>query len=1839
MFTRSGEKWTQQGEKLTGKEESGEGQFGFSVALSSNGNTALMGGPTDNKNAGAAWAFTRSGEKWTQQGEKLTGKEESGEGQFGFSVALSSNGNTALMGGPTDNKSAGAAWVFTHSGVTWGQLGSKLTGSGEVGEGQFGESVALSSEGNTALLGGFADNREVGAGWVMVNTAPAVETRAASPVAQTTATLNASVNPDGGNVEKCEFEYGETTAYGKTASCSSLPGSGTSAVAVSAALTGLTTNATYHFRISATNAAGTSKGSDETFKTLPNAPTVVTEKASSVAQSTATLNATVNPNGGNVEKCEFEYGETTAYGKTASCASLPGSGSSPVAVSAALTGLTPNIAYHFRISATNAGGTSKGSDETFKTLPNAPTVVTKAASSIAQTTATLNATVNPNGGEVTECTFEYGETKAYGSTIPCTPSKPGSGNSPVEVSAAVTGLRANNTYHFRISATNAGGTSKGSDEPLKTLASAPTVVTEKASSITQGTATLNASVNPNGINVEKCEFEYGETNAYGKTASCSSLPGAGENLIAVSASVTGLTANTTYHFRISATSSAGTNKGSDETFKTLPNAPTVVTEKASSIAQSTATLNATVNPNGGNVEKCEFEYGETTAYGRTASCASLPGSGSSPVAVSAAITGLTANATYHFRISATNAGGTSKGSDETFKTLPNAPTVVTRAATLIAQTTATLNATVNPNGGNVTKCEFEYGETTAYGKTASCASLPGSGTSAVEVSAAITGLTANATYHFRISATNGGGTSKGSDETFKTLPNAPTVVTRAATLIAQTTATLNATVNPNGGEVTECKFEYGETNAYGKTDSCSSLPGSGTSAVEVAESIELLAANTTYHFRISATNAGGTSKGSDETFKTLPNAPTVVTKAASSVTRTSATLNATVNPNGGEVTECEFEYGETKAYGSTVPCTPSKPGSGTSPVEVSASVTGLSPNTAYNFRISSTNAGGTSKGANARFVTNPPTVVTEKASPVTPTGATLNATVNPGGEEVSKCEFEYGETTAYGKTAPCSSSLPEVEYAVAVSASITSLTPNTTYHFRISATNPSGNSKGADETFKTLPNPPAVVTKAASEVKQTTATLSATVNPNGGNVEKCEFEYGESNAYGKTASCSSLPGSGTSPVAVSASVSGLTANTTYHFRISATNAGGTSSGSDETLKTPPNPPAVVTTAASEVKQTTATLNATVNPSGGNVEKCEFEYGETNSYGKTASCSSLPGSGTSPVAVSASVAGLTANTTYHFRISATNPSGTSKGSDETVKTLPNCNGEGYCATFTTPGNIEGSLKEPEALAVDPSGNTWVADSGHDRVIEFNSAHEYLRQFGSEGTAEGQFEGIRGIAANSEGDVYVSDYGNDRVQEFSPTGAFIRKFASKGTEKGQLLEPTGIAVDASGNVWVLSSFGIPVQEFSSTGAYISSFGTQGSGSGQIQGAAALAVSGGNLYISEWSNQRIQEFSTAGSFVRAFDEAGSGTGKSKLPWGIAAEPSTGDLYVSEVGNDRVQQFSPSGAFIAAFGSEGHGAGQLSQPKGIAVSSTGAIMIADTANNRIEQWSAGEPPAYKAAFTTPGNIEGSLKEPEALAVDPSGNTWVADSGHDRVIEFNSAHEYLRQFGSEGTAEGQFEGIRGIAANSEGDVYVSDYGNDRVQEFSPTGAFIRKFASKGTEKGQLLEPTGIAVDASGNVWVLSSFGIPVQEFSSTGAYISSFGTQGSGSGQIQGAAALAVSGGNLYISEWSNQRIQEFSTAGSFVRAFDEAGSGTGKSKLPWGIAAEPSTGDLYVSEVGNDRVQQFSPSGAFIAAFGSEGHGAGQLSQPKGIAVSSTGKVFVADTGNNRVQEWILP
>jgi len=229
----------------------------------------------------------------------------------------------------------------------------------------------------------------------------------------------------------------------------------------------------------------------------------------------------------------------------------------------------------------------------------------------------------------------------------------------------------------------------------------PIVVTEPATSVTGTTAVLNGTVNPNNLSVFDCEFEYGPTITYGSHASCSALGGHGSTPLATDAGIFGLSPGSTYHFRLVAKSEGGTGEGGDRTFKTAAataQPPTSVTVPASAVSETAATLNGTVNPNGASISACEIRYGLTPSYGSSTTCA-VAGAGSTPVAVTEGISGLTAGTTYHFRIFASNAAGPSEGEDLTFTTpapiSPVSPVSPGLPANPIVSTGSVLGATIS----------------------------------------------------------------------------------------------------------------------------------------------------------------------------------------------------------------------------------------------------------------------------------------------------------------------------------------------------------------------------------------------------------------------------------------------------------------------------------------------------------------------------------------------------------------------------------------------------------------------------------------------------------------------------------------------------------------------------------------------------------------------------------------------------------------------------------------------------------------------------------------------------------------------------------------------------------------------------------------------------------------------------------------------------------------------------------------------------------------------------------------------------------------------------------------
>lgn len=197
------------------------------------------------------------------------------------------------------------------------------------------------------------------------------------------------------------------------------------------------------------------------------------------------------------------------------------------------------------------------------------------------------------------------------------------------------------------------------------------------------------------------------------------------------------------------------------------------------------------------------------------------------------------------------------------------------------------------------------------------------------------------------------------------------------------------------------------------------------------------------------------------------------------------------------------------------------------------------------------------------------------------------------------------------------------------------------------------------------PEPPVVSTGSVTAITQTAATFTATVDP-GGSTTSYRFEYGTSDSYGLT-TAERDAGSGDGPVQVSVPVSGLTSDTTYHVRIVATNAAGIGRGSDRTFKTaaPPRAPGASTGSARTIRADSALLTGSLDPRGAETTY-RFEWGATTKYGSSTPATTVTWSGSK--SVSAQLTGLAAYTTYYYRLVATNPTGTTRGSRRSFRTL-------------------------------------------------------------------------------------------------------------------------------------------------------------------------------------------------------------------------------------------------------------------------------------------------------------------------------------------------------------------------------------------------------------------------------------------------------------------------------------------------------------------------------------------------------------------------------------------
>jgi macrolide-specific efflux system membrane fusion protein len=268
-------------------------------------------------------------------------------------------------------------------------------------------------------------------------------------------------------------------------------------------------------------------------------------------------------------------------------------------------------------------------------------------------------------------------------------------------------------------------------------------------------------------------------------------------------------------------------------------------------------------------------------------------------------------------------------------------------------------------GGLDTTYYFEYGTSPSTLSSTTPTVDVGSATGPVPVNVSVSGLAADQNYYFALVATNSSGTTDGSLSLFTTASAMASATTGQASAIGSTTATLTGSVNP-GALDTSDQFEYGTSATALSSSTPTFNDGAGSGSVSVSVTLLNLKPDTTYWFRVVATNSSGTSDGVEETFTTsAASKPTVVTSSASGALTSSVTLSGSVNPSGSD-TKYWFEYGTTMAYGSKTKLVDA--GAGITASQVSATLTGLKPDTEYVFRLLARNKFGTSTGL-GEFVT------------------------------------------------------------------------------------------------------------------------------------------------------------------------------------------------------------------------------------------------------------------------------------------------------------------------------------------------------------------------------------------------------------------------------------------------------------------------------------------------------------------------------------------------------------------------------------------------------------------------------------------------------------------------------------------------------------------------------------------------------------------------------------------------------------------------------------------------------------------------------------------------------
>lgn len=611
--------------------------------------------------------------------------------------------------------------------------------------------------------------------------------------------------------------------------------------------------------------------------------------------------------------------------------------------SRALTSLSTGKYYYYQVVGWVTGSSTKvyGNIVRWKTpsSSSSPTAQTNAATSLTTSGATLNgsvhvSTVSNGDGVVTYCvskTFTIDTTGAM-TTCDFTISGTSVSTTPTQVSRsnAITGLEAATVYYYQIIIVEKSGSTStktyyANIVNFTTSNPNPSATTSAATSITNSTAVLNGSVLSYNTNTDT-KFCWGTTAPSASCTPDASLTTSpaiikSTGSVLYSATVTGLTAGTTYYFRAVAARST-TNYVASNVLTFTPGSPLATTLSPTAVSVSgggpswKATLNGYVNSLGSTAEAffCYSTSSSLDASGKLG-CASLtaatPSTTTSAEAVATTPTTFTANTTYYYQVVARNQslpGLINYGQVYSFITSTE-PSVTTVAATPIAAKTATIKGTFTPNSAPTTT-SFCLSTSNATdpdsGILQSCIkTVIGSGSattgSSVATSNALTGLTPGTTYYFQASAENTRGTVYGSVLSFTTL-TLPIATTTAPTSITSSGATLNGKASANNGTTTSVYFclatdptvdQNGALTCSNSSPFSKSTSLTGGTLTTYTHSVSSLNSGTSYYYQIYATNSQGNSYG--DVFSFIPGGATAVTGSVTNIAATSVTLNGTAN--------------------------------------------------------------------------------------------------------------------------------------------------------------------------------------------------------------------------------------------------------------------------------------------------------------------------------------------------------------------------------------------------------------------------------------------------------------------------------------------------------------------------------------------------------------------------------------------------------------------------------------------------------------------------------------------------------------------------------------------------------------------------------------------------------------------------------------------------------------------------------------------------------------------------------------------------------------------------------